>query len=467
MLQAVALLACSQQMQNITVDGKSRQMLVYSPAELPAGSPLVISLHGANQDAYYQQNQTHWNEFADTAKFVVVYPNAINKFWDVNGQSDLRFIEAVIAKMHRDYDIDLHRVYVTGFSLGAMMTYHCMEHLADRVAAFGPVSGVRFDNRAPQSPRRVPFIHTHGTGDDVFKWGGDLNHPAGGYPYIPDYVQKWATFENLDVKNVIKPYPSTNPASIASMTVWTSSEPEDTVEIRLLAIEGKGHWHSEDLASGVSTTQEIWNFCKRYSLDEVPDLPDVPEDDPLAITGAMWHEWDDCLSADADIVNASIGGLRLNETLKGGDVFAGQMSGMVEGKIYADLTKYTGIYLKGTPGLQWRGLFNRNLMGDEGVYIEIILTLDEGGEATLIFAEEAKLKDAPFIHLNTCKVPYGCPEGKFTKFNYVEKGSSAIDSVVVDAEEDENAPMYNVAGQRVGPTYKGIVIKRGKKYVNR
>ena len=467
MLQAVALWAGAQQMRNITVDGKTREMLVYVPAKLPPGSPLVISLHGANQDAAFQQNQTHWNEFADTANFAVVYPNAINKFWDVNGKSDVRFIEEVIARMYRDYDIDLCRVYVSGFSLGAMMTYHCMEHLGDRIAAFGPVSGVRFDNRAPQAPRRVPFIHTHGTGDDVFKWTGDLNHAAGGYPYIPDYVQKWAVYEDLDVKTDIKPYPASKPNSIASMTRWTSSEPGDTVEIRLLAIEGKGHWHSEDIASGVSTTQEIWNFCKRYRLNEAPELPEEPVFDPEAITVSMWHEWDDCLSADAKAVKDDCGCVvQLDTELSQGNVFAGPQNGVVPGSIYADLSAYDGIYIKGTPGISWRGLFNRKEMGDNGATIEVVVNLDDNGEATILFAQNDNLKNEPFIHLNSAKVGWGSPSGRFTTFNVITKGSSAIEDVTVSPEAD-GSPLYNLSGIRVDDSYKGIVIRNGRKYVNR
>ena len=40
-------------------------------------------------------------------------------------------------------------------------------------------------------------------------------------------------------------------------------------------------------------------------------------------------------------------------------------------------------------------------------------------------------------------------------------------STMVMSEEDVNAPVYNLAGQRVSPTTKGILIKNGKKYINR
>ncbi|MBQ4029662.1 MAG: DUF5123 domain-containing protein, partial [Prevotella sp.] len=33
--------------------------------------------------------------------------------------------------------------------------------------------------------------------------------------------------------------------------------------------------------------------------------------------------------------------------------------------------------------------------------------------------------------------------------------------------EDINAPVYNLAGQRVAPTTKGLLIKNGKKFINR
>lgn len=31
----------------------------------------------------------------------------------------------------------------------------------------------------------------------------------------------------------------------------------------------------------------------------------------------------------------------------------------------------------------------------------------------------------------------------------------------------KNAPVYNLAGQQVGASYKGVVIKNGKKYVQK
>lgn len=295
--------------EKIVVNGKSRNMIVHVPEDTPQNAPLVISLHGFNQSAEYQRNTTAWDAVADTAKFVVVYPDAINSWWDVNGNDDLVFIEKIIDHMDTKYLIDRNRVYVTGFSLGAMMTYHCAEHLSDKVAAFGPVSGVRFDNRQPAAKRKIPIIHTHGTADDVFKWEGDPGHQAGGYPYIPDYVKKWVDFDGLNPEpTVTDPYQNN-----ASLTVWRDDN--SSIEIALLAVKGCGHWHSEGTPYGqVSTSKEIWNFVKRYSLgapDPVsPMLLDVEPENNSFDLPASSRTFSFTFDKDVDItrVNAVLSG---------------------------------------------------------------------------------------------------------------------------------------------------------------
>ena len=45
--------------------------------------------------------------------------------------------------------------------------------------------------------------------------------------------------------------------------------------------------------------------------------------------------------------------------------------------------------------------------------------------------------------------------------------ANAISDLTVTTADDANAPVYNLAGQRVTPDTKGILIKNGKKFVNR
>lgn len=48
-----------------------------------------------------------------------------------------------------------------------------------------------------------------------------------------------------------------------------------------------------------------------------------------------------------------------------------------------------------------------------------------------------------------------------------EDGSGVNDAVLDGAELDENAPMYNLIGHKVGRSYKGIIIQNGRKFMNR
>ncbi len=44
---------------------------------------------------------------------------------------------------------------------------------------------------------------------------------------------------------------------------------------------------------------------------------------------------------------------------------------------------------------------------------------------------------------------------------------SGIEDVIIDNNDDDDAPVYNLMGIQVDETYKGIVIKNGKKYIQR
>ena len=84
------------QAETLIVDNTTRDYIVYAPKNLGSQRPLLISCHGMNQDAAYQRNMLQIESVADTAKFVTVFPNGIDKSWDISGDRDLRFMQALI-----------------------------------------------------------------------------------------------------------------------------------------------------------------------------------------------------------------------------------------------------------------------------------------------------------------------------------------------------------------------------------
>ena len=232
---------------NINVNGTNRTMNVYAPKNIEKGRPLIIQMHGMNQDAPYQQNAAKWEPIADTARFVVVFPNGQNKAWDIGGDKDINFLKAIINEMYNKYGIDKNRVYVSGFSMGGMMSYHAANKMGDMIAAIAPVSG----GGGVNSPKRaMPIMHTHGTSDDVVNYNSTVNTLKG-----------WVSAQKCSSSSkVTKPYPSSKPGSAASLEVWSGCK--DNVEVRLLTIAGKGHWYSMDEAVSVNTSVEIWNLSR-------------------------------------------------------------------------------------------------------------------------------------------------------------------------------------------------------------
>lgn len=55
----------------------------------------------------------------------------------------------------------------------------------------------------------------------------------------------------------------------------------------------------------------------------------------------------------------------------------------------------------------------------------------------------------------------------FNGWEFTSGEAAGIEEIEAGKTEDANAPMYNLAGQAVSKNYKGIVIKNGKKFMNK
>lgn len=233
-----------------------REIHVYAPSNLAPKSPLLISCHGMDQDPNYQQSNTHWEAVADTAGFVVVYPRGGTGMstWDISGDKDTKWVVQIIEQMVKEYDIDQKRVYLSGFSMGGMFTYHAMSKIADKIAAFAPTSGTNVMG-ASKAMRPVPIIHPHGTSDDVLNY----SQVEG---FIKNYRDQFHCPSQAEVQNN---YP--NSENRATMYTWGPCD--EGVYIKHLKLEGRGHSPSK------ADVSDIWNFVKQYSLDGASITPSI------------------------------------------------------------------------------------------------------------------------------------------------------------------------------------------------
>lgn len=237
----------------------NRRVYVYAPNNIQANRPLLISMHGRGQDVNYQKEHAQWELVADTANFVVAYPQGNNNSWDISGSSDLKYLVNVIKKVSEEYQIDETRVYLSGFSMGGMMTYHAMNNISDYFAAFAPVSGYLFGSTTPNpSIRPLPLMHTHGTSDDVVNYNG-----------VTSVIDAWQKHNNCQAKETSKIN------NCATRTTYSGGD--CGADVVLNSLPNKGHWHSNDEAC-MHSSREIWRFVSRYSTKcaTIPDVPQTP-----------------------------------------------------------------------------------------------------------------------------------------------------------------------------------------------
>lgn len=248
----VAMAAKFDGLKSIQTGGKSRQYYLYVPNNITDNRPLIISCHGMDQDYNYQKQQTQWPSLADTANFVVVYPvglagsawgRTFSTGWDLDGMSDVNFMLDIISEMKQQYNIDETRVYLSGFSLGGAFTYYMMNKAADRIAAFGPISGYNLMNANTSTSRPVPICHVHGDADGTMPYSG-----------IESYIKKFAQAMNCNMT------PEETRNNVSRTTRYKDGDCE--TEVVLHTVFNRNH---EPSNNGFHTSNALWAFFKQYT----------------------------------------------------------------------------------------------------------------------------------------------------------------------------------------------------------
>lgn len=89
--------------------------------EEAAGLPLVVSLHGRGEPVWIFCQKNGWEDLADeTRAFAVLLPDSPGNLWilERDGEALVAMVSAVVS----DFALDAERVYLTGFSNGALFT---------------------------------------------------------------------------------------------------------------------------------------------------------------------------------------------------------------------------------------------------------------------------------------------------------------------------------------------------------
>ena len=269
---------------NFEYDGEIREYLVYLPPSYVEGMslPLVLNFHGFGSTATEQAFYSNFSAIADTANFIVVYPQGLfrniiaggsGNHWNAHfgtDVDDLGFINRLIDYLYTDYNIDLKRVYATGMSNGGYMSYHLACELSDRIAAIASVTGAMVATQEMNCPieRPIPLMQIHGTADDVVPYNGAPPLQAS----IPDIVDFWVSQNACSLPPTEVEVADIN-TSDNSMASYQHYFCDAGTEVIFYTIENGGHsWPGAIPLAQLGVTNQdfnasevIWAFFNRHS----------------------------------------------------------------------------------------------------------------------------------------------------------------------------------------------------------
>jgi predicted esterase len=124
--------------------------------------PVVMMFHGIESTGDQFEQWFEMEKYVSNEAFVV-YPDAINGYWDVDGQTDLAMFDEVVKQVGETYCINPSRVLGFGFSWGAYFAHHLGCNRAGYVHAIS--AGEGGFGGAAQKCGRLPVLVTHRTKD--------------------------------------------------------------------------------------------------------------------------------------------------------------------------------------------------------------------------------------------------------------------------------------------------------------
>lgn len=246
--------------------------------------PLIFNLHGYTSNALQQQQYSNFKPIADTANFLMVFPQGTKDgnnqpYWNAGFSStqvnDIAFLSALIDSLDLTYNINLNRVYSTGMSNGGFMSHTLACELSNRITAIASVTGGIFTTQYGTNchpTRPVPVMQIHGTSDGTVPFAGNMSQ---GMMPIDSVVKYWVTKNNCNPVATFSNVPNTSTSDGCTAEHYKFNGGNSGSTVELYKIIGGTHSWPGFPFGGVGTnmdinaSKEIWRFFNKYSLSSL------------------------------------------------------------------------------------------------------------------------------------------------------------------------------------------------------
>ena len=255
-------------------DGQNREYSIYVPMGYDGSEhlPLLFNFHGGNDRISNWMKTADMRSLADTANFILVYPQArpdpsdggsLNWLPKTEGTfDDVYFVNALIDTLLENFQIDENRIYACGYSLGGDMSFELACKLSNRIAAIASVARTMRSNPIdyckPNHPTGVLTIL--GTNDFISPYDGIVFNGVEYYLSAAATHTYWASFNGCDKTPTMREV-----STSVNRYTWTTSLGCNYVEE--LKVNGGGHdWPGSFGNMTINANTEIWNFVSKFNL---------------------------------------------------------------------------------------------------------------------------------------------------------------------------------------------------------
>jgi polyhydroxybutyrate depolymerase len=264
--------------------GDIRNYWLYRPEGLDKAkpAPLLLVLHGSagSGEDMMTVTQRGFERLADKEKFLVVYPDALERRWnDLGGTADdVGFLLAIVDKLATDGLVDKSRVYAAGISNGGMMAQRLACEQADRLAGIATVAGGLPTGLAAtcKPARPLPVLVIHGSEDPIVPWSGGAVagfEEFGNVMSARDTAKFWAVANQCKESGSILPEPDRDPHDGMRVRLESFIGCPAQAAVTLVAVEHGGHtWPGGyqylperfigKTTKDIDANSVIWNFFK-------------------------------------------------------------------------------------------------------------------------------------------------------------------------------------------------------------
>jgi polyhydroxybutyrate depolymerase len=275
----------------LTVSNLYRSYLVHVPPQYDhdVPTPVVLIYHGGGGNANSMVRFSGLNAKSDKAGFIAIYPNGTGRFSRIltfnggnccgyamnNDVDDVEFTRQLLDNLAQVANVDPKRVFATGMSNGAILTYRLASELSERIAAIAPVAGpMGTETCSPKRP--VPVIHFHGSADQHAPFAGGKGVGVSGTDFfsVEHSIQAWIKANGCQQEPVVEKLPD-KVGDGTTTTRKTYGSGKNGSEVVLVVIEGGGHtWPGQPArlrslgksTKNISANDMMWKFFQKHPM---------------------------------------------------------------------------------------------------------------------------------------------------------------------------------------------------------